>query len=126
MSDMNNNQTLEIDLSYLSEIACGSVDFMIDMIDIFQEQTPQYMEELLQAARNKEWKTVGEVAHKIKPTLAFMGANTAKDIMGEIEKNGKNATGVETIENEILAVGEVCEMLYLRLVQIRAELEAQL
>jgi HPt (histidine-containing phosphotransfer) domain-containing protein len=89
-----NNKSFEIDMSYLSDIAGGSEEFMIEMIDIFIEQTPLYFEQLEEAVNSRDWKAVGDVAHKIKPTLAFMGIEEAKDIMADIERkariNGKN------------------------------------
>jgi len=40
------SNAFKVDLSYLNDIAGGNVEFVIDMIDIFLEQTPVYFEEL--------------------------------------------------------------------------------
>jgi transcription termination factor Rho len=46
MIDENkNNQPL--DLSYLREMSGDSADFMIEMLDVFQKQTPIYIDDLL-------------------------------------------------------------------------------
>ncbi|WP_423146340.1 Hpt domain-containing protein [Rubrolithibacter danxiaensis] len=122
----NNSQEIEIDLSYLNEIACGSVEFMIDMINIFLEQTPLYMEQLIAAVNQQDWKTVGDVAHKIKPTLAFMGVNSAKDTMAEIERKARALSSLETIAEEVEGIGAVISNLYSRLEQTKVEFESQL
>jgi HPt (histidine-containing phosphotransfer) domain-containing protein len=120
------SQELQIDLTYLNEIAGGDAEFMIDMIDIFIEQTPVYSEQLVAAAEAKDWKTVGEIAHKIKPTLAFMGVNHAKEQMATIEQKARTETNVETIAQEFAEVRAVCESLYSGLEKVKSDLQASL
>jgi len=121
-----NNKGFEIDLSYLSDIAGGSEEFMIDMIDIFIEQTPLYFEQLEQAVNSSDWKSVGDVAHKIKPTLAFMGINEAKDIMAEIERKARTSDNVSEIPAMFVEIQGKCAELYNTLDKIREELKAKL
>ena len=121
--DPNN---LQIDLTYLNEIAGGDAEFMIDMIDIFIEQTPIYSEQLIAAVGEKDWKTVGDIAHKIKPTLAFMGVNKAKEQMASIEQKARTETNVEEISNEFAEVKAVCESLYTGLEKVKSDLQASL
>ncbi|MBC7915485.1 MAG: Hpt domain-containing protein [Pyrinomonadaceae bacterium] len=121
--DPNN---LQIDLTYLNEIAGGDAEFMIDMIDIFIEQTPAYTEQIVEAIAAKDWKTVGEVAHKIKPTLAFMGVNKAKDQMASIEQRARTESDLDTIDSDFAEVKVVCEMLYTGLEKVKVDLQASL
>jgi len=121
--DPNN---LQIDLSYLNEIAGGDAEFMIEMIDIFIEQTPVYTEQLIVAVKEGDWKTVGDVAHKIKPTLAFMGVNKAKDQMASIEQKARSGNNLEDIPDEFAEIKAVCESLYSGLNKVKAELQASL
>ena len=126
MSQESDPNKLNIDLTYLNEIAGGDAEFMIDMIDIFIEQTPIYTEQLLQAVDAKDWKTVGDIAHKIKPTLAFMGANKAKDQMATIEQNARTESNLEEISMEFAEVKAVCESLYVLLQKVKSDLQAGL
>lgn len=121
--DPNN---LQIDLTYLNEIAGGDAEFMIDMIDIFIEQTPVYTEQIIAAIATKDWKTVGDVAHKIKPTLAFMGVNTAKEQMASIESRARTETDLDNIGADFEEVKAVCEMLYSGLEKVKVDLQASL
>ncbi|HEX8376203.1 MAG TPA: Hpt domain-containing protein [Pedobacter sp.] len=126
MSQDLDSNSLQIDLTYLNEIAGGDAEFMIDMIDIFIEQTPTYTEQLIEAIHSKDWKTVGDIAHKIKPTLAFMGVNKAKDQMASIEQKARTETNVEDVAAEFAEVKIVCEKLYTGLEKVKAELQATL
>ncbi|HET8828101.1 MAG TPA: Hpt domain-containing protein [Pelobium sp.] len=86
---MNNNDKTLIDLSYLKEVASDNINFMVEMIDIFLAQTPDYVSTLNDAVDQKNWAKIAEMAHKVKPTLAFMGANEAKETMASIESRAR-------------------------------------
>ena len=87
----------KVDLSYLEDIAGGSNEFIIEMIDMFLEQTPGYCMQIKQAIIENDWKKVSDLAHKVKPTLAFMGSNAAKETMAGIEMDSRNLVNLDTI-----------------------------
>ncbi|MBC7916159.1 MAG: Hpt domain-containing protein [Pyrinomonadaceae bacterium] len=126
MSEELDPNNLQIDLTYLNEIAGGDAEFMIDMIDIFIEQTPVYTEQLIAAIAEKDWKTVGDLAHKIKPTLSFMGVNHAKEKMAEIENNARAETNLENIATDFASIKTLCENLYIGLEKVKLDLQATL
>ncbi|NEU08111.1 Hpt domain-containing protein [Flavihumibacter sp. R14] len=92
-----NPPVVKVDLSYLEDIAGGSNDFIIEMIDMFLEQTPGYFNDIRQGILDKDWKKVSDIAHKVKPTLAFMGSNSAKETMAGIEMDSRNLVNLDTI-----------------------------
>ncbi len=96
MSSANEN-AFKIDLSYLNEISGGSAEFIVEMIDVFIDQTPQYFESLKTSIENKDWKGTGDAAHKIKPTLAFIGAEDAKSAMADIERSARAGENLDDI-----------------------------
>lgn len=120
------NPEINIDLSYLSDVASGSTEFMIDMIDIFLEQTPDYIVQLGIAIKDKNWPLAANIAHKIKPTLAFMGVISARDDMEEIEENARALKNLEEIEHKFNSLESICGYLFSRLEQLKKELEAKL
>lgn len=120
-----NKTTFDIDLSYLNDIADGNAEFIIDMIDIFMEQTPVYFDQLDKAIQEKDWKVTGDVAHKIKPTLAFMGVEAAKEQMAEIERKARNLDHTEEIEEKVSQLKISCESLYAGLQKIKDDLQGK-
>ncbi|KAA8486315.1 2-amino-4-hydroxy-6-hydroxymethyldihydropteridine diphosphokinase [Arcticibacter tournemirensis] len=120
-----NKTTFDIDLSYLNDIADGNAEFIIDMIDIFMEQTPVYFDQLDKAIQEKDWKVTGDVAHKIKPTLAFMGVEAAKEQMAEIERKARNLDHTEEIEEKVSQLKVSCESLYAGLQKIKDDLQGK-
>lgn len=125
MSESFNPKTTEfnLDLSYLKDVSSGSNEFMIEMIDLFLAQTPEYFENLAQFIKDENWVKVGELAHKIKPTLAFMGADAAKETMAEIENKARNLINTETISTSFKELHEFSAILFTKLKEFRKELE---
>jgi len=106
------NTGFKVDLSYLKDVASGSDEFMVDMIDLFLDQTPGYFEQLEQFISEESWTKVADIAHKIKPTLAFMGVDSARESMAEIEQNARNVRNLETISPAFQVLKDMTVQLY--------------
>lgn len=117
------NAGFKLDLSYLKDVASGSDEFMIDMIDLFLDQTPAYFEQLEQFIMEEDWSKVADIAHKIKPTLAFMGVDSARESMAEIEQNARNVINLETISPAFQLLKEMSVQLYKQLAEVKASLQ---
>jgi PAS domain S-box-containing protein len=85
------------DLSYLRKMSNNDESFVQEMVSSFVEKTPEIISQIKQATKEKDWSQVGSLAHKLKPNLAFMGVDSLKELILEIEKNGKNKTNVKAI-----------------------------
>ncbi len=118
-----NKPEFNIDLTYLRDVSSGSNEFMIEMIELFLEQTPAYFEQLRQFIADENWSKVAEIAHKIKPTLAFMGANAAKESMAEIEASARNLTNTGSIGPAFELLHEFSGDLFNKLTEVKNELQ---
>lgn len=112
----------KIDLSYLRDVSSGSNEFMIEMIELFLEQTPAYFEQLNKFIAEENWARVAEIAHKIKPTLAFMGADAAKESMANIESKARSLTNTNSISPAFKSLYVFSEELYNKLIEVKKEL----
>ena len=127
MSEQSNKPSvMDLDLSYLRDVASGSAEFMIEMIDIFLDQTPEYFEKLDEAVKAKDWKTVADVSHKIKPTMVFMGVDITKYDIGGIERKARDLVDLEEIEPQFNSLKLMGVGLFKRLEEIKKELQADL
>jgi PAS domain S-box-containing protein len=106
-----------IDLSYLTELAEGSEDFIERMIRAFLVQTPQLIEQLKNAAAAGKWQEVRAAAHKMKPSMDFIGIHALKPVVAAIENDAHEQRNVENIPAMIAEVERVC-------LQVMVELEA--
>lgn len=124
INETKNNQPL--DLSYLREMSGDSNDFMIEMLEAFQKQTPIYMDDLEKAVDARDWKATSECAHKMKPTFFYIGRVDVRDHMQEIETNARELKAIETIPSAFNQAKEFVPILYQQLAEAKAELEKQL
>ncbi len=54
------------------------------MIDTFLRNTPGQLEELRTARKQSDWTRAGQLVHKMKPSVTFMGISKVKDIVPKI------------------------------------------
>ncbi len=79
---MNNNN---YDLSNLKALSRGDEDFVRSMVEIFRQQTPPALEEMKEALRRKDYETLAQTAHRIKPSIENMGITQLDGVAREIE-----------------------------------------
>ncbi|TCC91990.1 Hpt domain-containing protein [Pedobacter frigiditerrae] len=125
MIDQNKNEQ-PLDLSYLRDMSGDSAEFMIEMLDAFQKQTPIYMEDLENAIEAENWKATSECAHKMKPTFYYVGREDVRDHMQEIERNARELKDIENIPTAFAEAKNFVEILYKQLDDSREELKKRL
>ncbi|MFP8487619.1 Hpt domain-containing protein [Gracilimonas sp. Q87] len=91
----------KIDLSYLENMSGGDNAIIIEMIELFINQTPQHLQNLMKANENKEWNNVASEAHKVKPTMLYVGLSDLNLVCKKIEDNAKGNQDVEISNNLI-------------------------
>ncbi len=122
MIDQSKNMK-PLDLSYLKEMSGDSAEFMIEMLDAFQKQTPIYIAELEKAVEEEDWKATSEFAHKIKPTFYYIGREDARDHMQEMEHSARELINVENIPTAFKEVKDFVAILYHQLAEAKEELQ---
>jgi len=85
------------DISEIRAISRGNEAFINKMLIMFVEQIPVHIQEMKQHCEQGEWITVGEIAHRIKPTIDNMGIVSSKATIREIEKLGKTGEDNKTL-----------------------------
>ena len=124
MIDVNKNNE-PLDLSYLREMSGDSAEFIVEMIDVFKDQTPSYIADLGAAMKAKDWIKVSNCAHKIKPTFAYLGREDAKEHMQAMEQAAREAhVDEEALEKSYTEIVEFMDVLYKQLEEARAKLLA--
>lgn len=76
---------MKIDLSYLEEITGGEVELMIELIDLFINETPNQFKKIRSHYSDKNWRNLKSEIHKFKPTLDYVGLNNVKQIASRVE-----------------------------------------
>jgi PAS domain S-box-containing protein len=108
MANMENYK--HIDLSYLHEIAEGNKEFMKKMINAFLSQSPAMAADMQKAVEEKRWKDLRGIAHKMRPSLDFIGIHAIKDIVRDIEKFSLEEINSDLLPGMVAEVNEVCKV----------------
>ncbi len=94
----SNNKTKVTNLSYLNSVCDGDQDFIRDMLETFIKNTPPILTEMKNMATNAEWEEVGNLAHKLKPSITFVGLERAKELVQTIEQSSKTENETKKLE----------------------------
>ena len=80
-----------IDLSYLVALCDGDDDFMSTIILSFVEEMPETLRLIQEKMQEGDWEEVGQLAHKMKPSVQFVGMNDTLEKAKTIEHACRNA-----------------------------------
>ena len=95
-------------LTYLKELAEGSNEFIVKMIDVFLTQTPEMLENMAKHLHEKKWQELRGVAHKIRPTIDFVGIHSIKDTVKAIELYASEQIHLDLLPDLVTKVIQVC------------------
>ena len=107
------------DLSQLEELAGGSMEFVMSMVDTFLEHTPGQVDELEEAYNNGDLVKVGGIAHKIKPNIDLFGIEPIRDTVRSIEAKGKAEQDDAALKGEIQMLKETLNHVFDQLRELR-------
>ena len=120
---MKNKYVDEItNLSYLDTVSMGNKAFIAEMISIFLRQTPQFLSQLDDYARNGQWVEFRAVMHKLKPSLQMLGINAATPVIEGIDKTSKFQQDQHLFAQRLQTLKELCEQSFMELEKKKAEI----
>jgi HPt (histidine-containing phosphotransfer) domain-containing protein len=90
-----------IDMTYLNDLAMGSNDFMIEMLESFTKTTPESIQTMKNSVGSEDWKIIGGLAHKLKTSYSFMGMDNMVTLSKTLQDLGLEGEGVEKIPGMI-------------------------
>lgn len=108
---MSEQQYKHIDLGYLYEIADSDIDFVKEMINDYVEKIPSQFDELVAFAHEGNFEKTGFIAHKLKSSFQFMGAQELIDLAAAIEKLSKDGSGEPVMEKLTVMKGTIADVL---------------
>lgn len=95
---------LNIDLTYLEDITGGDKGMMLEMLDLFIEDIPIQVGLISKYANERNLSMLASEAHKLKPTLQYVGLISMYEAVKEIEeisKKGKFSSEIPTLTNTL-------------------------
>lgn len=84
-------------LEKLEELSGGDQDFIVSVVVVFIEETPEDLGKLEKAVQAGDFEEVYKHAHKLKPNVDLLGMENSTALMRRIEAKAKEAIDIEAI-----------------------------
>lgn len=107
-------------LGFLQHLTKGNSKMIMEMIQVYLEETPRLLDKLRHAIDEKDWDTSARTAHSLIPSFSTMGMS--KEFTGmakKIQEYSEKKENTEQIGEMFRKIDSVC-------VQARQELEQDL
>lgn len=95
-------------LAYLRTLSNGDEGFIKEMLALFIEQTPELLEKMTKYLELKDWKSLGTVAHKMKPSVMFVGLKEIEADLKRVEEYTTERINTENIPIILDKIKQVC------------------
>jgi len=126
-SDIRNEVKIT-DLNALRDFTGGKVKLMINTINVLISELPKNLQIMQETVKNKDWKKLRGLAHKTKPNMMLIGAETQKEILLRIEQDagkGVNLDKIPELVDQVAAsIPQIIEDLEAALKSLGLELES--
>ncbi|TSA37737.1 MAG: Hpt domain-containing protein [Porphyromonadaceae bacterium] len=77
------------DLTYLESMSPDSNELILEMLQIFIDQLPEFTEGLTEHLKNRDYMALGALAHKAKSSVAVMGMDSLAADLKTLEISAK-------------------------------------
>lgn len=99
---------MQIDLSYLSDLAEGDDSFIAEMLQLYITRVPNDVSKLELSINSSDWKTVRSTAHQMKSSFNHIGLKEIVPLIQSIEDSAHHVTDLELIPEKFAKVKLVC------------------
>ncbi len=111
-----------INLSYLESISNGDNHFILELIDMFFEQVPEYQKRLQLLYQKKDWYNLGRTAHKARSAILMVGMENLASELKKLEENAKVEKNIHEYQEIITKFVDYSNIAIKELNQIRKEI----
>lgn len=101
----------KLDLSYIYEISDGDREFIKEMLETFLRITPEAFEDMVASGKSGNWKEVGRLAHKIKPTIMLLDDDVLSKMIKNLEHEAKQEINLEGLLDKIQETKAFCDQI---------------
>ncbi len=89
---------MQYNLDKLNELSGGDMDFILSILTVFVEETPQDLADLKLAIEVEAYDAMYQNAHKIKPNVDLLGMDETTAHILSIETEAKTNKNLSRIE----------------------------
>jgi hypothetical protein len=90
-----------INPEYLNSVSEGNPEIVIEIIELFKTQREEIYREMLSHLAEKDYKSLGFLAHKAKSSVSIMGMNNLAIMLKNFELQSKDGIDSSNYESYI-------------------------
>lgn len=118
MTQITKNETY-IDMSYLEEVSIGDSSFIMDIAELFINQTCTDIEKVRRLMVAQSWGEMALAVHKVKPTFKLLGIKSAEKNLEKLQSYAKQSINLDQLP---LLLQEVEDIYQLAITELRQKL----
>jgi PAS domain S-box-containing protein len=100
-----------VDLTYLYKRTKANPELMMEMIELYLEQTPLLISKMKQSLSEKDWDSLFTSVHKIIPSFSIMGIHKDfEEVAKKIQEYSGTKQHLNEIQEMVLQLEMVCSM----------------
>jgi len=100
-------KTKHTDLTLIYEHAGGDLNYIKDMIEMYTNLMPEYLQELNDSFVNENWMALSAQAHKMKTPAAYFGVLDVRELLSTIELTVNDESNKDMLNNIIAQINEI-------------------
>lgn len=111
------------DLSLLEGL--DDKDSLLDVLNLFLENTPNQIKELMALGATDQYDDIYKLAHKLKGALAMLQASRISELLGRIEADARDRKETGTIQEKIAEVSSLFDQMQIQLLAEKEQIMGQ-
>jgi CheY-like chemotaxis protein/HPt (histidine-containing phosphotransfer) domain-containing protein len=111
------------DLSLLEGL--DDKESLLDVLDLFLENTPNQISELMQLGKTDQFDDIYKLAHKLKGALAMLQASRISELLGKIEADARERKETDKILEKITEASRLFDQMQKQLVAEKEQIMGQ-
>ncbi|MEM7511224.1 MAG: Hpt domain-containing protein [Bacteroidota bacterium] len=104
----SSGKVLDIQYDQLEELTGSDPEFMVEILEMIVEQTPEVLEEMDTLLQSASFADLSGKAHKYKSTINILGGNALTDVTKDLEIQAKQNPTVENLTPLIADFKSLC------------------
>ena len=90
-----------VNLDYIKNMSGGDQSIIRELVDVFVEQIPEFIQEMQDFFDKQDWPNLGMLAHKAKSSIAIMGMDSLAAMLKDFELDAKEGKSPEKYDGYI-------------------------
>jgi CheY-like chemotaxis protein len=103
------NRSKCVDLTLLKKRTKTNRKLLMEMIEIYLEQTPSLVSYMKQSLYSKDWDSLQSAAHKMIPSFSIMGIhNDFENMAKKVQEYTRTRQHLDEVKELVMQIDDVC------------------